>query len=50
MSFANTVKNELARIEPQQRCCRIAQLAGLVRMDGTILIGSKNSLSLELVT
>ena len=50
MSFANTGKNELARIEPQQRCCRIAQLAGLVRMDGTILIGSKNSLSLELVT
>lgn len=50
MSFANIVKNELARIEPEQRCCRIAQLAGLVRMDGTILIGSKNSLTLELVT
>ena len=50
MSFANIVKNELARIEPERRCCRIAQLAGLVRMDGTILIGSKNSLTLELVT
>jgi len=50
MSFSNIVKNELAHIENLEPCCHLAQLAGLVRMDGTILIGSKRSLALELVT
>lgn len=50
MSFSNMIKNELAHIELPSRCCQIATLAGLVRMDGTILIGSGKKVSLELVT
>lgn len=50
MSFSNAIKNELARIEPESRCCQIAALSGLVRMDGTILIGGHNKIGLELVT
>lgn len=39
MSFSNEIKNELAHLEHDKKCCEIAELAGLVRMDGTILIG-----------
>jgi len=50
MSFSEKTKNELARIIPQGRCCQMAELAGLVRMDGTILISTKNQIGLELMT
>ena len=50
MSFSHDVKDELARVEVPSRCCQIAELAGLVRMDGTILIGSHKRIQLELVT
>lgn len=50
MSFSNEIKNELAHLEQDKKCCEIAELAGLVRMDGTILIGSKKGIGLELVT
>ncbi|MDK2824785.1 MAG: cell division protein WhiA [Clostridia bacterium] len=50
MSFSEKTKNELARIIPQNRCCQMAELAGLVRMDGTILISTNNQIGLELTT
>ena len=50
MSFSNEIKNELAHLEHDKKCCEIAELAGLVRMDGTILIGSRKGIGLELVT
>ncbi|KJS19083.1 MAG: sporulation regulator WhiA [Clostridiaceae bacterium BRH_c20a] len=50
MSFSEKTKNELARIILKDRCCQMAELAGLVRMDGTILISSKNQIGLELTT
>ena len=50
MSFSHDVKDELARVEVPSRCCQIAELAGLVRMDGTILIGSHKRIQLELIT
>lgn len=50
MSFSNEIKNELAHMEHDKKCCEIAELAGLVRMDGTILIGSRKGIGLELVT
>lgn len=50
MSFSHEIKNELAHLEPDDRCCEIAELAGLVRMDGTILIGNCKGIGLELVT
>ena len=50
MSFSHEIKNELAHLEHDKRCCEIAELAGLVRMDGNILIGSRKGIGLELVT
>ena len=50
MSFSNEIKNELAHLEQKKKCCEIAELAGLVRMDGTILIGSRKGIGLELTT
>jgi len=50
MSFAEKTKNELARIISKDWCCQMAELAGLVRMDGTILISSNNRIGLELTT
>ena len=50
MSFSNEIKNELAHLEYGRHCCEVAELAGLVRMDGTILIGNKKGIGLELVT
>ncbi len=39
MSFSTVTKNELARITGQHSCCRLAELAALVKMDGSIQIG-----------
>ncbi len=50
MSYSGDVKNELVRIEPQDLNEQVAQLAGLVRMDGTILIGSQKRVSLEIIS
>ena len=48
MSFSNEIKNELLRMEYTDDAERVSLLAGLTRMDGTILIGSKRSISLQL--
>ena len=37
MSFSNEVKNELARIESQKKCCEKAELLGLLRMSGAVI-------------
>ena len=50
MSFSHEIKNELAHLEPERRCCEIAEHAGNVRMEGNIMIGSRNGIGLELVT
>lgn len=47
MSFSLVTKNELARVAPQRRCCRAAELAALVKMDGSLQIsGRKVSLNM----
>ncbi len=50
MSYSNDIKNELVRIQPETEAEKVAELAGLVRMDGSILIGSGKRISLELVS
>lgn len=42
MSFSNEVKNELARLGRQQACCDKAELFGLLRMSGAIIIRGRN--------
>ena len=42
MSFSNDVKNELARIGKQELCCDKAELFGLLRMSGAVILRGKN--------
>lgn len=49
MTFSRLVKNELARIEPSKRCCRLAELSAIIHMDGALHIKNK-SYALHTVT
>ena len=42
MSFSNDVKNELSRIESNEVCCDKAELLGVLRMSGAIIIRGSN--------
>lgn len=42
MSFSNDVKNELSRLEGNEPCCDKAELLGLLRMSGAIIIRGSN--------
>ena len=42
MSFSNEVKNELARLESTKTCCDKAELLGLLRMSGAVVIRGMN--------
>lgn len=37
-SFSAKVKDELARVYPEKNCCRLAELAAIIRLDGVITI------------
>ncbi|MGF6376923.1 DNA-binding protein WhiA [Clostridiales Family XIII bacterium PM5-7] len=40
MSFATETKTELSRIEPEKKCCQLAEIAGFLRVSGSIrLVG-----------
>ncbi|MTI85814.1 MAG: DNA-binding protein WhiA [Firmicutes bacterium] len=47
MSFSSITKNELARIQGNGDCCKRAELAALVKMDGTLHING-NQMSLDI--
>ena len=49
MSFSATTKNELSRTEPEKKCCKLAEIAGFIRMCGTIKL-SGGKVSVMLVT
>lgn len=36
MSFSTDTKNELAHVEPEKKCCMLAEIAGFIRMGGSI--------------
>ena len=50
MSFSTQTKDELARIFPEKKCCQLAELAALVRMDGTITISPQHKIGLHVNT
>lgn len=50
MSFSTDVKNELARAFGDNRCCHLAELASLMRMGGTMLIGGNRHLGINFTT
>lgn len=36
MSFASETKNELSRVEPAKKCCQLAEIAGFLRVSGSL--------------
>jgi len=50
MSFTAEVKEELSRVEPGKLCCQKAELAALVRIEGTLHIAGPERFQLELAT
>lgn len=50
MSFTAEVKDELSRIEPKRACCLKAELAALVRIEGTLHISGPDRYRLEIAT
>ena len=49
-SYSAEVRNELARIVDEQGCCKVAELASLMRMGGTMLIGGNSNLGIKFIT
>lgn len=50
MSFSTVTKEELARLPESKECCQMAELAALVRMDGTLQISAEQQYALNVVT
>jgi cell division protein WhiA len=50
VSFTAEVKDELSRIELKRQCCLKAELAALVRIEGTLHITGKERYRLEIAT
>ena len=38
MSFASDTKNELARVQPEKKCCMLAEISGFLRVAGSIAL------------
>ncbi len=50
MSFSSATKHELSRLDIENECCALAELASIIRTSGTIQIGSHNKVILKLST
>lgn len=50
MSFSLDTKNELARIEPDKKCCMLAEIAGFIRMCGSIRLAGGGKFHIIMTT
>ena len=50
MSFSAATKNELSRIEPERKCCMLAEISGFIRMCGTIKLSGGGKIKVMLMT
>lgn len=50
MSFAEEVKNEIAHYKPENAACRFAELAALLCMGGSLILGSHVMIGIEFST
>lgn len=50
MSFSTNTKEELARIIPENECCRTAELSALIRMSGLLELKGPNELRIQIST
>lgn len=50
MSFSQIAKNEICRIEEEDRNCRIAELSALIKTCGTISLNGQNNIGFRIAT
>ena len=50
MSFASETKNELARIEPDKKCCQLAEIAGFLRVSGSLRLAGGGKFKIAVTT
>jgi len=50
MSFAADTKNELTRIEIEKKCCMLAEIAGFVRVCGSVKLGGSGKIAIVTTT
>lgn len=50
MSFSSDTKNELTRIEPDKKCCMLAEITGFLRMCGSIQLLGGGKMDVKLTT
>jgi len=50
MSFATETKNELAHIEPEKKCCMLAEIAGFIRVCGSVRLGGGGRITVVILT
>lgn len=50
MSFASETKNELARIVPEKKCCMLAEIAGFMRIAGSIKLAGGGKFKIVMMT
>jgi len=50
MSFASETKNELARVMPEKKCCMLAEIAGFMRIAGSIRLAGGGKFKIAMTT
>ena len=50
MSFSVETKNELARLEQEKDCCKLAEIAGFIRMTGSIRLAGGGKFTIVMST
>ncbi len=50
MSFASETKNELSRIVPEKKCCMLAEIAGFMRLAGSIRLAGLGKFRIVMTT
>lgn len=50
MSFAAETKNELSRIEPEKKCCQLAEIAGFLRVSGSLRLAGGGRFKIVVTT
>ena len=50
MSYASETKNELARIQPEKDCCKLAEITGFMRFAGTVVFAGGGKFRMIMTT
>ncbi|MGC2873187.1 DNA-binding protein WhiA [Ihubacter sp. mB4P-1] len=50
LSFSTETKNELSRIEPERKCCQLAEIAGFLRVSGSLRLSGGGKFKIVITT